>query len=168
MNRKSQQLGMAFEVFLLILILILFTMFWSGFARSTFLAGILKIDDSVMKHSCVNMLPVLIGTDYIKSTDVGDSASVNLLLDYLKFEGDVEAFNNATFFYEKITNLFPTLKGKVGVTIVTTEGTSVGGIHGAGVNLARRLELLKSTRCEFPLYSINPNYNAIIILEVYV
>ena len=170
MINRAGQSGILLEIFLLILILVLFTMFWNSFSRMTFLAGLLQIDDESFKHTCSNMVQVIIGTDYIISFEEGEKATQELI-DYLGFAGDKNQVPDANHFYSKVVSQFPSLEGRVGVTVIPSYPQGEGFVGHAGPApigglTSLFIESFKSTTCEFPLYSINASLTAKLILEV--
>jgi len=169
-NRRGQT-GMLLEVFLLILILVLFTMFWGSYSRMTFLAGLLKIDDETYQHTCSNMVQVIIGSDYIIKVEGGEEVYDDLKA-YLGF-GDLRtSVPDAEFFYNKIIAHFPELQGGVGVTVTPSypqeDFVQSAGIHVPGAIISLFFQSFKSVSCEFPLYSTDDELTAIVELEVLV
>ncbi len=182
MSRKSQ-VGLLLEVFILLLILILFTMFWGNFSKNSFIAGLLKVDDSSMTHTCSSMAPVILGTDYIMSTAVSEGVGasvVNSFYDYLGFSGS-QPFPDAEFFYNRAVKYFPDLRNRVGVSITFDSGVVPDGFVSVfPKNLGKLSELgrllsslnpdmaFSMTSCEFPLYSVNESIKARMKLVVYI
>jgi len=176
-NRRGQS-GLLLEVFLLILILVLFTMFWGFYARSTFIAGLLDIDDRSYHHTCSNMVQVIIGTDYIIDVQ-GEGEPFKVLVDYLDFDVVQTQVPDANYFYAKIAERFPDLTGanqqtgRVGVTVIPSFSQGPGFVDHAGISCPSSIVALlgidlRCSRCEFPLYSTNEDLTARVVLEVLV
>jgi hypothetical protein len=169
MSRRTQT-GLLLEVFMLILILVLFLMFWGSYSKSTFLAGFLSIDDSAFKHTCSNMVQVLVGSDYIINFQGGEDVYYEIVA-YLKMDPSKNRVPDATYFYNKIIHSFPDLEGRIGVTVQPTAELEPGFVRQRGQRCPALLraflgESLKCAVCEFPLYSTDEDLSAIVILEV--
>jgi len=177
-------------------------MFWNSFSRMTFLAGLLQLDDESFKHTCSNMIQVVIGTDYIISFEEGEEVTQELI-DYLGFIGGKSQVPDANHFYSKTIRQFPSLERRVGITVIpsysqdsycSTSSDNSGdtclsdidcclpdtecpegvcesfvghaGFVSPGGLTSLFIESFKSTKCEFPLYSISEGLTAIVVLEV--
>lgn len=164
MSRRSQ-LGILLEVFIMILILVLFTFFWSGYSQSTFLAGLFKVDDSAITHSCSNIITLVVGTDYIKSTVGTYSEAVNSLFSYLGFATRPEPIPNALYFYTKIRAYFPSLQN---IYIKTETSTSTGTVTQYPTTGTPIAGSLRKATCTFPLYSTNRTITEQVSMDVYI
>lgn len=160
-NKKSQQVGLLLEIFLVIIILILFIFFWSSYSRTTFLAGIFKIDDAALRHSCSNLAPVLVGSNYIVST-TDRTKAVDGLLNYLGYEGEMISFPDAEYFYQKIRIYFPELQNRVFIKVTS----STGEVYEKNMLSPNLLGIYKIASCDFPLYSTNKSLTAVLHIEV--
>ncbi|MFA5406497.1 MAG: hypothetical protein WC307_04030 [Candidatus Nanoarchaeia archaeon] len=163
-NRLGQS-GMLLEVFILILILVLFTFFWNGFSRNIFLAGLLLIDDSSIRHSCSNMLPVIVGNNYITGSPDSNELSIGLL-DYLGSSVEPQVIPSASFFYARINRLFPGLNGKVRISVISADDSSSAGLAAPDFLETLSAGRFKSSSCELPLYSINASVMAVVRMDV--
>lgn len=166
---RAGQTGILLEVFILVLILILFTMFWSPFYRTTFLAGLLAIDDRSFEHTCANMVQVVIGTDYIINYEGGEVVTQSLV-DYLGFSGLSSQVPDAKYFYDKILSSFPALEGRVGVRVIPSmaQGEGFDAVEGFTCNEATVFftQAYRCATCEFPLYSLDDELTGLVVMEV--
>jgi len=165
MNRVGQA-GILLEVFILILILVMFTFFWNGFSRNIFLAGLLLVDDSSVRHSCSNMLPVVVGNNYITNSPAVDSAVATGLLDYLGSSAEPTSIADASFFYSRVSSLFPSMRNNIRITVVSGSGRSSSGLSSTSLIESLSAGQVKSSSCSMPLYSLNDSVTAIVTMDV--
>ncbi len=147
----------------MIFILVLFTLFWRSYSRGVFLAGLFNVDELAVKHSCSNMIPVIVGTEYVVS-----SSTTSSLSDYLGVSGG-SSLPTAQSLMSKVEELFPDLIGRIGI-IVTPIGVDLpetrAGLSDGDVNYLLMKGFLV-TNCNFLMYSVNDSVTASVKLIIY-
>jgi hypothetical protein len=173
---KKGQSGVLLEIFLLILILVLFLLFWNSFARITFLAGMLDIDDANFEYACSKMIQVVVGGNYIVNFKGGER-TYEELVEYLDLKGTKQRVPDAKFFYERTIYRFPELENRLQV-MVEPYGLSAKELSvfqgSAGISCSAAASALslvgggdwRCAVCEFPLYSTDEDLEATVRLGV--
>ena len=175
---KRSQVGMLLETFILLLVVILFTLFWGNMSKNAFVAGLFKVDDSSLNHTCSAMAPAIVGTDYIMNNipPSGEVAEVvNGVYNYLGYKPDCP-IPDAKYFYERTTRYFPELENRTGIKIKVIRGNLPDNFiyewgyvpKGNSFLLSLLGKRLSLTKCSFPLYSVNETLEAVIDLYIYV
>ncbi len=174
---RRSQIGMLLETFILLLIVILFTLFWGNMSKNAFLAGLFKVDDSSLNHTCSAMAPLILGTNYVMNSipPSGQAAAVvNGVYDYLGYE--TPSVPDAKYFYDRAINYFPELKKRIGIKIKVIRGNlpddftyECGYVPKGNVLLSLiSNKPFTMTKCSFLLYSVNESLDAVIDLYIYV
>lgn len=154
---RKAQMGILSEVFLLILLLVIFILFWNFYSQNTFAVGLLKVNDNEANHTCASFLFPLVSDEYVSSARDEELSTVREFREFLGVE-ESRGYPSPNYLLDKIKLRFPELAGRVGIKVFNGTEWVVLDVSGADdstliqrlITGAGRVE----TACSLPLYAL--------------